>query len=824
MFATPVGRRMNVKYPEQLTLLRRTGTLLAQLYGSILSTMFHAHAFRTLKGHLSGVVAFFFAITATAQEKWPVRFTSAGADYQVFAPQPETMNGDHFTSRSAVALQRAQDKQPLFGAIWGEGVMEVDRTSRLGKLTRFTVSDARFPNLTDAAELAAIKQAISTELPVHCGPISIDWLVSALEEEKRSDNGFSNDPPEIIYTETPSALVFIDGAPRYETMSATMATDGDPVYATGSTSIQRVSNTPFLIVRPEGGDHYLYGSGLWFRAGSINGPWAEEKNVPVELRNIASEVDSTAAITASDDQRIVPAIIVRTAPAELLDLDGAPRMEPVQNTSLLYATNTDKNLFLDINSQAYYLLASGRWFSTRDPRNGPWTFVPSNKLPEAFASIPEGSKRDDVLAHISGTDAAREAVRDASIPQTAQVDRRSATANVTYQGDPAFEQIAGTDVYYARNASTNVLRIKGRFYVCDNAVWFEGPTPDGPWTVSTEVPADVGTIPPSNQMYNLRYVYIYDHTPDVVYVGYTPGYLGAYVQDGCVIYGTGYYYRPWGPYWYPRPFTWGFGMYYDPWYGWGLSAGWGWNWYYPNYWGGWGFRPWGWGWWGPYNYHPYCHVPRYDGHHHYGHRPSMNHRDGRGNGRDGDAFDRGRPADRPQQDLYSTRPMNGVKPSTVERPASLGSGQQKPGHMTSSRPATKPLTQDHFIDARGNVYRRDGDRTQKYDNGTWKPVPRPASGQDTRPGTMVKPPVGDRPADQMRPQPHKDDPIRIQQQRDRGQQRQRDFERARERPQLRVAPTPRVIPRQGGGTVRPSGGQAPSQGGGGNSGGRRKGR
>jgi hypothetical protein len=494
----------------------------------------------------------------------------------------------------------------------------------------------------------------------------------------------------------------------------------------------------------------------------------------------------------------------------------------VQNTSLLYATNTGKSLFLDINSQQYYLLASGRWFSTKDPKSGGWTFVPSDKLPASFTSIPEGSKRDDVLAHISGTDAAREAARDASIPQTAQVDRRSATANVTYQGAPAFEQISGTDVYYARNASTNVLRIKGRYYVCDNAVWFEGDTPDGPWTVSTAVPGEVNTIPPSNQMYNLRYVYIYDHTPDVVYVGYTPGYLGAYIQDGCVIYGTGYYYRPWGPYWYPRPWTWGFGMYYDPWYGWGFGGGWGWNWYYPRYWGGWGYHNWGWGWWGPYGYHPNCHVPYNNGAHYYGHRPSMNDRDGRGNARDVGATDRIRPLERPQQNLYASRPMNGVKPSTVARPADQIAGQQKPTSSTVQRPSSKPLTQDHFIDARGNVYRQNGDRTQKYDAGTWKPVPRPAPAQNTRPGAAPKPNATERPATGTAPMPRRDDPVQIQQQRDRGEQRQRNFERSRQQPQPR--PAPRVTPRSGGGSARPSKDAAPARNTGSGSGGKRRGR
>jgi hypothetical protein len=64
---------------------------------------------------------------------------------------------------------------------------------------------------------------------------------------------------------------------------------------------------------------------------------------------------------------------------------------------------------------------------------------------------------------------------------------------------------------------------------------------------------------------------IYDSTTDVVYVGYTPGYMGCYVHGPTVVYGTGYYYSPWyGPYYYPRPATFSFSMHYNPWTGWSM--------------------------------------------------------------------------------------------------------------------------------------------------------------------------------------------------------------------------------------------------------------
>ncbi len=67
-------------------------------------------------------------------------------------------------------------------------------------------------------------------------------------------------------------------------------------------------------------------------------------------------------------------------------------------------------------------------------------------------------------------------------------------------------------------------------------------------------------IPPSCPVYNVRYVYIFDATPEVIYMGYLPGYVGCYPYYGTVVYGTGHHYAPWRgrSHYYTRPATWGF--------------------------------------------------------------------------------------------------------------------------------------------------------------------------------------------------------------------------------------------------------------------------
>ena len=114
-------------------------------------------------------------------------------------------------------------------------------------------------------------------------------------------------------------------------------------------------------------------------------------------------------------------------------------------------------------------------------------------------------------------------------------------------GAPQFEPVEGVpDLQYAVNASLPVIEsAPDSFYCVQNGIWFAAPTPAGPWVVATAVPPAIYSIPPSCPLHYVTYCRIYGFTPQSVYVGYTPGYLGTVVSaDGVVVYGTGYRYRP----------------------------------------------------------------------------------------------------------------------------------------------------------------------------------------------------------------------------------------------------------------------------------------
>ena len=654
-----------------------------------------------------------------------------GRTITIYQPQPESYTDGRFTSRAAVSVAQP-GKDPVFGAIWANGFLEVDRDTRMGTITQLEVTDVRFPTVADTTRVAEFKRFLSSEIPKHTQPISVDRVIASLESEQQQVPELKNDAPEIIYTNTSSVLVFIDGEPRFQAME--------------NDAYERVVNTPFLIARiKDKSTLYLGTAQIWYTAKAIEGPWTLTSDVPKHLQEIAPK--NTEAVPLETDANgvaIAPNIIVRTKPAELIQTKGAADLKPIQGTELLYVTNTEDDIFMHIGTQQYFLLASGRWYTSKSIDQGPWTYAPGEGLPADFAKIPEGSEKDNVLASVPGTQAAKEAVLDAQIPQTAKVDRTT-TTTITYDGDPKWKLIEGTAIYEAENASTTVLYIREHYYACDNAVWYESAQAKGPWKVCVEVPKEVKDIPPSSPSYNVKYVYIYESTPEVVYVGYTPGYTGSYVYGPTVVYGTGYYYAPWyGAYYYPRPCTWGFSMHYNPWTGWGMGVTYSNGWFSMSFHGG--------GYWGPHMYHPPYH---YHGGGYYGHGGyhGGNYHGGgntinidnsnninvggvdRGD-RGGNIYDRGNNAgvkpSKPSQPAQRPAQGGGTKPST-----------QPAGNRPSTQPATKPGTNNVLTDKQGNVYRDkgNGQMQQMGQNGKWQDTraAQPSTGSGGRSGPTAKP-------------------------------------------------------------------------------------
>jgi hypothetical protein len=498
------------------------------------------------------------AITAIDEDApWPRTRSTNGHTVTLHLPQVERWTSNSFQARAVVQVKPAKAKKELLGVAWFEAHGTVDRSNRVVMLDRFEVTRVSFPEATDNGSnaLAIIREVI----PAGARTVSLDYLVTALgfaqAAARQGASGIKHDPPQILWVTNRTKLVRIDGEPVLRPVSGT--------------SLERVINTPALLVRDtQGNRFYLEGSGRWFAASSISGPWSLAQSPPPDVSAL-----TTNAPTASLADEAPPQIIISTSSAELLVTAGAPDYRPIHGTKLQYVADSNCQIFYHPEERAVYLLLSGRWFKATSFK-GPWNYVAPNNLPSEFAKIPANSPQAMVLSSVPETRQAEMAMIEASVPTTATVNRKSAKLQLTYDGEPKFKPISGTSMSYAVNAQVPVIKTGSDFYALDKGVWFTGKSATGPWEVATEVPEEIYTIPPTSPVYYATYARVYDSDEDSVETGYTSGYTGSYEDDGTMVYGTGYDYEPWygDDYYYGWGWSWGYCYYYVPWWGY-----WTWN-------------------------------------------------------------------------------------------------------------------------------------------------------------------------------------------------------------------------------------------------------
>ncbi len=622
------------------------------------------------------------ATSAHAQDiSWPQELSrDDGAVLLIYQPQVEVFTGNILEARAAVSVKTpASGNMPVFGAIWIEARLDTNRDTRTAVIRDIEISDVRFADASDEQK-ERLASFIKSSVVGSTLTISVDQLLADLDTESSSlsEADLKHTPPIIMLSTKPAMLVSIDG---------------DPVLAEiDGSKYERVVNLAFLIVKDRD-THYLYvGSDTWYQAADIIGPWSITTTVPTDITSLVEPVEGDAEDVGEME------IIIATEPTELLVSAGPPTWAPVEGMDLLYLSNTDGNAFLELSTQKYYVLLSGRWYSGEGMVGElDWNHVPNDELPEAFGDIPHESVNGAVLSQVAGTRQAREAVLDNTIPQTAAIDRDDTSFSVQYDGEPDFAPIEDIKVEYAQNTAAAVFRYGNLYFACNDGVWYVANGATGPWTVATEIPDAIYKIPASNPHHNVTYVKVYDVTPEIVYVGYTPSYYGSYYYSGAVIYGTGWYYHPWyGPYYYPRYPTWGFHVTYNPYTGWGFGVSWTNGPFRVT------FNRHG-GWWGVGGYRPY---PR--PHVHAGYRKTninINVNVGGGQNRPGN-----RPGNRPaaKPNLYN-RPENIARNS--QKPATAGTRQARPTTNTPNNVLT---------DRSGNVYQRgsEGNWSQR-DSGQW---------------------------------------------------------------------------------------------------------
>ncbi|MBI1765252.1 MAG: carbohydrate-binding family V/XII [Acidobacteria bacterium] len=541
---------------------------------------------------------------AFTDKGWPRTFTNGATSFAVYQPQIEKWQDNKFAARAAVAVTSGQSKQPAYGVVWFTARTEVDKVNRLVTLTDFNITKVSFPaNTESATHYHGILQARALKTDE---VIALDRLLAemSITQARTASAGYqlNNQPPQILFSTSKAILVLVDGEPVWRPVK--------------DTHLQRIINTRVLIVRDaDKGKCYLHLLDGWLEADSVTGPWSVAASTPSDLKKALAVAAQTAQVDLLDgagDQRptlseamqrnALPVIYVSLKPAELLQTQGEPQLAPIAGTQLVYVTNTENDIFLETVAQDRYMLIAGRWFRGKS-MNGPWEYVPGERLPADFARISPSHEKASVLASVPGTPQALEALIANEVPQTATISRNAASLTVSYDGQPQFRPIESTTLQYAVNTATPVIAVSAdSYYAVLNGVWFVASAATGPWTVAASVPTVIYTIPPSSPVHNVTYVKVYGATAETVYVGYTPGYYGTVVSsNNVVVYGTGWRYAPYvGSYYYGWGCTYGYGagFTWNTYAGWGVAFGIGYGWssyYYPGAWTAAAYYPAAWG-------------------------------------------------------------------------------------------------------------------------------------------------------------------------------------------------------------------------------------
>ena len=283
-----------------------------------------------------------FAQNTPVDKAWPREIKTKKALVVVYQPQVETLTDVNLDARTAIAVTPKGDEKPLFGAVWFTSQIATDRDTRLVSLTHIRVTSIKFPGVNEEDKQSLIK-VLEREIPKWTISLSLDRLITSLDYNPENDTReqYNNQAPEIIFSEAPAILVVIDGDPIYKDL-----TDG-PGYL-------EIINTPFFLVSDAAKKtFYLHGGDTWYTAQRLTDSWEVTKNVPYVLENLIQNAEKgKGGNEATDAIKEVSGpvhIFLRDHPAELIQSKGKPEFSPVEHTNLLYMTNTEDDILMDIS-------------------------------------------------------------------------------------------------------------------------------------------------------------------------------------------------------------------------------------------------------------------------------------------------------------------------------------------------------------------------------------------------------------------------------------------------------------------------------------------
>jgi hypothetical protein len=193
--------------------------------------------------------------------------------------------------------------------------------------------------------------------------------------------------PKVFYSSVPAEIITFKGKPVYAEIP--------------NTQLSYATNTESNVFLHSGENQYYYlVSGRWFRAKTLDGPWTfATPDLPADFakippKSVASRVLVSVPGTNEANDAVLLAqvpntVIVDRAKAEAevaVSYDGEPKFDPIEDTSLSYASNTQDKVIKV--GDLYYLCFQGVWFMSTAP-SGPWKTADS--VPQEIYTIPSSS-------------------------------------------------------------------------------------------------------------------------------------------------------------------------------------------------------------------------------------------------------------------------------------------------------------------------------------------------------------------------------------------------------------------------------------------------
>ncbi|MGH6911576.1 MAG: hypothetical protein ACREEG_15415, partial [Phenylobacterium sp.] len=302
---------------------------------------------------------------------WPREYAVDGVSFSIYRPQIDSWNANRLEARSVMAVKTGETKDPSgksivqqeYGVLWLSARTETDKEAREVTLDNIVVEKANFPTAKDkeASYLAlARKAAPTTQLVASLNQIESSLAMTQAGNAGAASQPVDNDPPEIVFTFQPAALVLIDGKPVLKPTSVA--------------GVERVVNTRAAVFRYQGA-YYVGHAGRWATGASADGTWALTTTPPALVVQAGGKAVAAAPATAAQQKAqeseaiataVKPAavaaakvaskpaeVIARTHRAELIVVDGDPAFEDIPRTSLNFKDKTQDYVQIDGGGTCY---------------------------------------------------------------------------------------------------------------------------------------------------------------------------------------------------------------------------------------------------------------------------------------------------------------------------------------------------------------------------------------------------------------------------------------------------------------------------------------